>query len=94
MPNSQTLVDAIVGFTDWNHPWQFKSHVEQALCASFSDQLLFEEIWAEATSAHHWDVADLDICVAQAGSALLLRYTALSQEAIAAICNAAAYHWR
>ena len=92
MSGTANVCDAVAGFNDWSRPWEFPTHVAASLAAE--DGELFQAIWAEATDAKHWTLANLAACAEGVQFALAARFPELDAATVTAIANAAAYQWR
>lgn len=87
------LVAAIEGFSHWDRPWDFFTHVSSLLAPDARGEL--ERIWATANEAAGWTVGnDLAHGCSLADARLSVNYPWLSTQARRQLVNGAAYQWR
>ena len=94
MDPADDVNDAIVSYRDWSHPWMFYHYVKTRLGHRESSQALFEDVWRETLDDRYWRLADLNSSAECAISGVREKFPTMSEAALRAIANAAAYEWK
>jgi hypothetical protein len=88
------LNSLITDYSDWEHPWNFKSFVLQNSELSEVDVAIFNNAWDIASSSELWRTTDIVLCCKCAHNSLRVNAPSLSEMAMATIVRAVSYEWR
>jgi hypothetical protein len=88
------LNEVLTGYSAWDRPWEFPTHIQKHLDLSSTDKDKFSNIWKAATDATHWQSSDIVLGCKSVQSSLSVLFPYLNEEAIGNIVRAVSYQWR